>query len=471
MSLAQLLNTNKGASASVAATGIAAVDLGAAAHQGAGVAVMLKEQEQLMVVAQALETLNEAAEASLEDGGMDQGQAALFNVAAQTHLNQFDVPSIVPNMQSFGGSQGSRMQGTRLAMESVKQKLKDFWAAIVAQAKKIAAKITAWFREFMNKVPGLIKRAEAVKAKADKTKGEIDTKKFDISGSAVNTLRIGKKVETKEFPANIDALRGDIESIYEKYGKVVISAINESSDTVDGLNFKDDDSLKTSLKEFTPKFVEAMSKYGAVGFQSGVKSEDAVKLSIISDRQKPHVDVKQGAELFGEKSFFQVLLSTNAHSTVSSIGGKKDVFADDLVGIQSAVDACSRVGAVLKTNLEKKPEMTSASIETVSTSDVADGCDKLVAMLEIIAKNDKTTKDIADAKKKVQDEQDALTKDITSSDVKGGPRKIAETMAKVMINNTATVDKVMVEAVQIASSVANEILSVYDKSLSNHKEK
>lgn len=204
----------------------------AQAEVEAGVAEMGQEVD-------TVEDLNEAVEDAVEDAdtlgdisdvmaesvdkgeGLDETSAQMAEVAIESICNRLGINTdrrVMPGMESFG-SKSSRVQATRVAMESIMDKVKTIWQAIKKAFLQVWQKIKDFFASFFSNTEKVTKYAESLKEKIRNTKGEKKEDKvkapaigraFNIDGKAsfasLNTIVGNHSNFTKAFLGMKDSL-------------------------------------------------------------------------------------------------------------------------------------------------------------------------------------------------------------------------------------------------------------------------
>lgn len=134
---------------------------------GGDVADVEEQVEEAAEVAEGLEELRLTLKAGLEEGGVSKREASAIIMAANRMVGAIGGDNIAtPGLEHFG-SHSQRLDATRVAMESIGDKIKEIWKKILAQLEKAYE----WIRKHMLNVFGagqkLVKRAEALKKAAD----------------------------------------------------------------------------------------------------------------------------------------------------------------------------------------------------------------------------------------------------------------------------------------------------------------
>jgi hypothetical protein len=173
--------------------------------------------------AEALESYRVAMTGILGNGGLDGNGAMMFQIGLEHMYNRLgiDTTSAVPAMESFGGS-SSRIQATQIAMEELKDKIKEIWAAIVAAIKKAADWVMKYWNQVFGAAEKLQKRAKALVERSRDTNGTQKEKSFENDRLAkelaidnappANVLQHAKdlKEATSEIVTRAAQISGDV---------------------------------------------------------------------------------------------------------------------------------------------------------------------------------------------------------------------------------------------------------------------
>jgi len=112
----------------------------------------------------SLEAYCVALEAANATGGLTREGAAVMNIGLEHIYSQLGFrkeDTKVVSMENFGQA-SSRANATQIAMESVKDKLKEIWAAIIAHIKKAIEWVKGHFNKIFGTAERLQKRAKAL---------------------------------------------------------------------------------------------------------------------------------------------------------------------------------------------------------------------------------------------------------------------------------------------------------------------
>lgn len=193
-------------------------------------------------VSEELQEDAEDVKVAAESGGLDQVSAQILARSVNGKLASIGIsPVRFPAVESFGGI-SSRTGATQIALEGIKEKMKEIWQAIVNAFKKGAK----WVRDHINKLFGaqeaLQKRAKALAEKAGTMTGKsikADAKKIE-NDRIFNALQIGGAFH----PEKIDTIGKLIDNM--------LGGITNSNSVIEGIitriNDLDEDALETGVE-------------------------------------------------------------------------------------------------------------------------------------------------------------------------------------------------------------------------------
>lgn len=138
--------------------------------------------------ASELEQIQDVMEKSVADDGegLDETAAEIAEIAIESICNRLGVKrkqSIIPAMESFG-SKNTRVAATKIAIEGLVDVAKKIWNAIVEGFKEMMAKAKRFLVDLVSKTGGIVKAAEAAKAKAETLNGSPAKETIEDEGLA-----------------------------------------------------------------------------------------------------------------------------------------------------------------------------------------------------------------------------------------------------------------------------------------------
>jgi hypothetical protein len=129
------------------------------------------QTDQAMAVAETLADVETALESCLAEGGLNKSAAHVVGMCLESLYASVGMSGVraMPSLESFGGT-GSRVQATKLALESVAEKAKEIWAKIVQAVEKSIAWLVEKYKQFFTAAGRLKSRGEALAKRATDTK-------------------------------------------------------------------------------------------------------------------------------------------------------------------------------------------------------------------------------------------------------------------------------------------------------------
>ena len=202
-------------------------------------------------VSEELQEDAEDVKVAAENGGLDQVSAQILARSVNGKLASIGIsPVRFPATESFGGV-SSRTGATQIALEGIKEKMKEIWQAIVNVFKKTAK----WVRDHINKLFGaqeaLQKRAKALSEKAGSMTGKTikaDAKKIE-NDRIFNALQINGNFNPEKI--------SEVGDLVNK----MLAGITTSNTTIEGIigefDNVDDDNMDQSVAALETKIEDA----------------------------------------------------------------------------------------------------------------------------------------------------------------------------------------------------------------------
>lgn len=139
-----------------------------------------EDQGQLSEIAVTLESFVKA------NKPMSAEAAAMAALAVRHVTRRYGMSNAIPSVECFGIGQASDLTNTRVSLESVNDRLKQFKEWIIQVVKSLAASFKAFIAKAFDRFTYLKKAAETLKAKAEKTDG----KRGEIKIPAIHANRL-----------------------------------------------------------------------------------------------------------------------------------------------------------------------------------------------------------------------------------------------------------------------------------------
>lgn len=150
--------------------------------------------EQLSDDTTQLEEIADAVESAEAEGGMDESAARVVDVAVEAIATRWGIRRQKLGLENFNGASKSR--GTRVALESIIDTLKDMWHRFVEWLSEVVNKLKDFWIKYFNAGKAIQKRADKLEDRLNKGLGE--KSKDNIDGSWLKKLQMNGKVSISE---------------------------------------------------------------------------------------------------------------------------------------------------------------------------------------------------------------------------------------------------------------------------------
>lgn len=246
--------------------------------------------EGLDEVAEGLESICAYMEASLENGGLEPGEAAALNLAVEAHTRRLGLEnSLMASMESFGGS-SDRIAATQISMESIKETIKKIWQAIKNAVEKALRAIGDFFAKLFKGVDRLLARAEALKKDVEDLGGKKAEGKIKVPGA--NALHVGGKLDAATIVKGLDTLHSVMKShidnsavAAETYYRAMAALANNKKQ----LEADEESAVQEAIEKAENAYVEISSKVKSrtAEMAGGVYLEQITESGASSTRVNP----------------------------------------------------------------------------------------------------------------------------------------------------------------------------------------
>ncbi|WP_257292803.1 hypothetical protein [Endozoicomonas sp. ONNA1] len=401
--------------------------------------------EEMSEIVASLESIAEAAEASLEDGGLDRHSAVMMKLAVSQQTSRLFDGEIVPSMESFGGA-SERLAATRVSVEGIKETIEDIWKSIKENILKLKKKIQLWFVKVFAASSKLVKKAKAIADKASNASGTAKESKITIN--VAKKLHIdGSVKDLKGGAATLEALAT---KFFDNTVKSTFKGIDRFTDVVADVDTSDQAKYDTWIKriyEGVPDYTDGMPI---------AVSKSASNTSFSNDSELG-AEWHASEELFGGKALWAVKFGLNTDNTTEE--GRKLIHKCFSTSFVSKLD-----------NLNTKPKEVDneADIDTLSLSDIGAIADSVAAAAQSIVDYENRSIEGGKKKDKVTKAGDTLAKAIKSNDLDGidGELNRVKDLPSTLVK---LIDSPTNQLVGFVTGSAQALLSVCEKSLAQYK--
>jgi molybdopterin converting factor small subunit len=386
-----------------------------------------------------LEHVEEFVEKQEEQGGMDEDTAEAVKIAVEAIARRVGYnPKNIYQLyatESFASS-SSRKVNTQLAMEGIKDFLKNLWEKIKAFAMKIWDKIKEFWDKHFSTVGRLVKKLEALGEKIAESSGN----RKDTGG--------------KDIKAPSDIARA-----FKTSGTLSISDVREYMTDVkgfvEGIKAQSTTGINTVLSKVDEQIKEITDKYEKVGTDSYGKSKEEIREAFSKiDEEFKSGEISKALNVNAVKYVF----GDNASFT-----GGEEVVIPKVVGGKKLVVEADETRITL--TLQSIDESSDASLDMViaSKKDLADLNRDMTKMLNtylylkdnVNKVNDTVNKFIKNADKKIKEVSTAFA----TFEVKAAKGKKAESVVEGNIQ--AAMEKSLSKQLHTFSRISNFYANVF----------
>jgi hypothetical protein len=304
---------------------------------------------------QALSDVKDVMEESVEKGeGLDETSAALAEVAVESICARLGIKTYgraLPSVESFG-SKSSRLTATKVAIESIGEKIKTIWTAILNALQVVWDKIKSFFLSFVKHRNSLKKHLEGLKERASKMTGEIEDK--EIEGGVAKAVAIEQKADSSTIESilttslNMVKLSGTITTAMKTYASGLLTVQGETSGGAEKLH---DTFTKTATAAITGLGNEKAGKDG-VKLYGTLPHNRAVAITEASGDKEFNLTIEDRSEKVAEKA-----TTLNKQQIISTL-----TTAIDVVSKLSELDKTEKVLESVKKTCEQLGKQLIATI-------------------------------------------------------------------------------------------------------------
>ena len=387
-------------------------------------------------VATGLEAIANDLQAFVKDGGLDAKGAVMMQRAVNAYTSRLGFAKApVASVESFGGV-ASRVSSTTVSMEGIKELVLKVWNWIKEQIQKMRIKLKDYWLKNYAAAPRLSKRAEALKAQAQKATGTAKETKFDLGG-VLAQLHIAGKLPN--IAAAYDKVKAQAEKIFATTSKVTLDNAEKYAADIEKLTFKDDATFTTAIGQF--KNDKTMHDIRSVG--NPIKDD------------KRHSDSEEafgGEELMGGVRVF--------------VSWKKYTQND----VKSVMGAIASLRGGLESFTDKERDVSgSATVSTLSLSNIIGICDSVIGVADLVAKYAQGYVNRDKAKDLIIKAGDAFTKEVgTIEELSTANNAIARDIAAGFRAQAAMIDNPMTQFSGYILRTSAAALTVCEKSLAQY---
>jgi len=330
--------------------------------------------------------------------------------------------------------------------ESIRTVATEVWNAIKRAIESAMTFIRKWFSKITSSLPSLKKRAESIKAKAEKESGTIDKKDFELGGLA-SKLHVRNSVgKVTDISSSIDSLVTDV------FGDMSTTAIKKLNPVV------------TIVK----KGVSKLSTVVDVENTINDFNKELIKTNVMNNSL---VKVWGGDKRYNDDGYIYARSDEypgNKALIVSSYTPPTSTtLKDSLVARSSQL----RNTKVKWTDFSEDKDTIKSTTKypTIEVLDIIAVCDTVLSTIAKIEDYNKQFDKIEDYKKSLVKVGEEVTEELTDEDLIPEAKALGKLFITFVNYVGTTTGNADTKVAGYSTSICNDILTLCDKSLSNYK--
>lgn len=410
--------------------------------------------EQLDDEAGQTEELAEAVEEEVaQERALDPTAAKLLNIAFKNIVGKNYASKTLPATESFTGSRADAREGTRIALEGIKETLKAFWEAIKKQFQKAYDAVKSWLIKTFSAAKKLKERAEKLQSKANDTVGTIEDKSFSFAGTKAIAVD-GKFNEAGALTSGLSKVKDLVKSTISelKKGKV-------------------DDEVEKVVKGVEASFTGSGNTRSVSAATLADAMKDVAAAAAAGSSVPSSVgDVKKFTEQYGDASEITVTANVGLPGGRAVIAVQpKTIASQDIEGVTKVLKA-SRI--ILGNDKFTPREVSEGDVKTLTTSQIDKVCDDVIEIAETIYTHEQQWKNRDNMINKIVKETDQMVKDFNSEDdAKDNEQRYFRNYVQAQVAFLRRAVNFEANVCSYGLTTGNAFLNYAERSLAQHKAK
>ena len=384
---------------------------------------------------------------------------ALKNIVGKSHANK------IIATENYSSSRGAQREAKQIALEGIKDTLKQFWEAIKAQLKKFYNKVKGFFVKVFSAARKLAERAKKLQDKANSTVGTIEEKSFSFGQTKTiavegkyndaSTLTTGLNNIRKWIDSNITVKKSDdYENVIEKAQgeiegvvKAMITAIKAGQDP-SSIAGKGKSTVNSEIREAGQILISPLN--------AGSKPEEKLAKMYSDDANK----VKMSIPLPGGKALFRIVEVSDRSTGVD--------------GVNSFAKSIKNTRMVIGNDKYNPRDVSEGDVKTLTTSQIDKVCDDVIEIAEISYTYQKAWEKRDKFQAKLEREIDAIVKDVNNEDddkIDSKVQRVVRDYATAFTTSVRRRTTFESQFISYALNVGSAMLNYSERSLAQHKAK
>lgn len=315
---------------------------------------ILEDGEEAAILGEAVNTYPAVVEMLEQDindnGGVSVESAKYLNVILQTA----GLGGIVNvSVESFGDNK-ARLGQSRVALEGLKETLRNWWENLLNMFKKMREKIKKWWTKNFSTAAAVKSRAAALAERAKKISNSNPKEKKLTFPRIQSTLQVGDRFQSSSLKAGMQAIAGVGTSLYNDWQGKGIETAEKVLDVIDNAELS-----------------------GA-----GVAALGSAFVAAVASHAKPDTSAFKAPQSTAPDAYTNVNAEFQVLAT-SELPGQKALYlkerknspsGEGLAGLQNAVSWLTSRSFRIDDARKKSKEDTDTSVDVLNTTDIADIC-------------------------------------------------------------------------------------------------
>lgn len=398
------------------------------------------------------EELGEVEEAvAQESEGLTPQAARLLQITLGNIVGKRHAQKIIAT-ENYSSGRGAQREAKQLALEGIKETLKQFWEAIKAQLKKFYAKVKSFFVKMFSAAKKLKERAEKIQKKANDTVGTIEEKSFSF-GQTKTIAVDGKYNEPGTVTTGLNNVRKVLEGI------IKVTKADEYESTIDD----------------AAGLIEATIKDGKAG--KDVSASGKSVLSKLADVAGKNIT---GGKAVSDNKLKEMYVPKDDKATsitmTDSLPGGKAIFIIEgdskATDVEDFIKSIKSTRNILGSDKYSPREVSEGDVKTLTTSQVDKVCDDVIEIAETAYTYEKAWEKRDKFQAKLEREVDSIIKDVNSDkDEDSRIQRIARNYAAAITGSVRRRTTFESQFISYALNLGSAMLNYSERSLAQHKAK
>ncbi len=403
-----------------------------------------------------------------ESAGLTPRAARLLNISLSRIVGAKRANKIIAT-ENYSNSRSAQEDAKQIALEGIKETLKQFWEAIKAQLKKFYNKVKSFFVKVFSAARKLKDRAEKLQSKASDAVGTIEEKSFSFGQTKAiavdgkyndpSTVTTGLNNIRKWIVANLTVQKSDkYESVIEDTQSAIEKVIT---------------ALVKDFKGNEGKGAAGMASAGSTFINSKLKEAGVIAIAPLGTMSSPDsklVEMYSGGKTSTDKvTLSSALPGGKAIVSIEATYSGKATGADNL---NETIKIVKNTRLILGNDKYTPRDVTEGDVKTLTTSQIDKVCDDVIEIAESAYTYEKAWEKRDKFQSKLEREIDSIIKDAnTDDDVDSRAQRLVRQYAEAFTASVRRRTTFESQFISYALNTASAMLNYSERSLAQHKSK